>query len=735
MDKGEYQKSLMKAGTLLTRLLSYGERFVQRRLGLLAIIYNAMGTACMHMGLLHQALEYHKKDFRIGDIRLAGGDGDWERELGGGGKVGVLWMRKGERVDQALDYHHKDLRNGHISNVAVIRSRALDNIGKTKARMGKYEEAIEIWNRKKVRSGLEAAWVHSEIGRCLLHLGRYHSAKAEAKKSFHLAEEIHHDRWQMHALILLGEAELGLEHTHGAELAFENSWIIAKSLKDRKARDAIEEALLVSTGRVLQDSDYSTEWDESGSGSRSRSTQSRLDESSNLGLDPGGGGGTANLVRPKLVRDSRPKTTAHQERKLAKTRKFGKHSKAKTIGGPEDRASSLPPPSTSKETGVASCRQHDVSTDEDNLSDRQFSDVQHEGNNSNSSVRGYNLFNVSSSESSDESPARSSDDIHFSSTSFPNNCPWNTNSDDRYHSAVILKEDTHEDTFYAVSDISASEADKQPDQCVQNTASGSENPQLMKSYLGDGPKTCMSGASRSCYPLPQCPLRTGSDTHIWQAGHSKSDSSSNMFYSDSRIKNWAYDVQSSFSSLVSDRAIRPSDSARHSSPVTLGTPNYSLEGQDNYLQHQRWRDGSHNETSGGKQSTSQPQKPNVSEAQTHDTIPGSETDFSESNVQSRQRSDNSSGGSTLTSATLVDPTQPRMKGTRIKSTASAAAPVGRSASSGMVSFPASASASPKRISAGLLLQVYDPHGSSIQTAASKKGRPSSGKKLQPKLAK
>ncbi|XP_076851511.1 outer dynein arm-docking complex subunit 4 isoform X2 [Brachyhypopomus gauderio] len=158
--------------------------------------------------------------------------------------IGNALMDLGD-MDKALDNHLKDLELARHGKSMDSKSRALDNIGRVYARIGKFQQAIEAWDEKVplVHSGLEKSWLFHEIGRCYLELKQYQDAREYGTQSLHAANDISDEKWQLNANVLVAQAELKLGVYRTSVLHFEKALDLAKQLQDIVAQDAIQKAL------------------------------------------------------------------------------------------------------------------------------------------------------------------------------------------------------------------------------------------------------------------------------------------------------------------------------------------------------------------------------------------------------------------------------------------------------------------------------------------------------------
>ncbi|MBN3296485.1 TTC25 protein, partial [Amia calva] len=120
-------------------------------------------------------------------------------------------------MEGALDSHKKDLDLARQSNLSEAKSRALDNIGRVYARIGKFPQAIEAWEEKipLTKTSLEKTWLFHEIGRCHLELGRYAEGREYGEHSLVAAGETGDDEWQLNACVLVAQSE-GERHLSNA---------------------------------------------------------------------------------------------------------------------------------------------------------------------------------------------------------------------------------------------------------------------------------------------------------------------------------------------------------------------------------------------------------------------------------------------------------------------------------------------------------------------------------------
>merc|ERR1712066_248254 len=109
----------------------------------------------------------------------------------------------------AAKHHQADLEIGEQFGILDAESRGLDNLGRVYARMGKFQKAIEVWERKlpMSKTPLESTWLCHELGRCYLEQDQARTAKDYGERSLAAAQEVEDDMWQLHALVLISQSE------------------------------------------------------------------------------------------------------------------------------------------------------------------------------------------------------------------------------------------------------------------------------------------------------------------------------------------------------------------------------------------------------------------------------------------------------------------------------------------------------------------------------------------------
>ncbi|XP_055881298.1 outer dynein arm-docking complex subunit 4-like isoform X2 [Biomphalaria glabrata] len=166
--------------------------------------------------------------------------------------MGNAYLEMGDYVNAAVQ-HQMDLTIGEEVGIDDAECRALDNLGRVHARNGKYQKAIDVWERKlpKSKSTLETTWLCHEIGRCYLELGQSRSAKEYGERALQSAVEAQDDRWKLHALVLISQAEVKSQRLSSALISFEKAYEVAGLLMDEEAQDAITKAMNEVNMKVL----------------------------------------------------------------------------------------------------------------------------------------------------------------------------------------------------------------------------------------------------------------------------------------------------------------------------------------------------------------------------------------------------------------------------------------------------------------------------------------------------
>ncbi|XP_029420432.1 tetratricopeptide repeat protein 25 isoform X2 [Nannospalax galili] len=199
LTSGSAEGSLQKAEKVLKKVLEWNKEEVFNKDELVGNLYSCIGNAQIELGQMAAALESHRKDLEI-----------------------------------AKEY---DLPNS--------KSRALDNIGRVFARVGKFQQAIDTWEEKipLAKTTLEKTWLFHEIGRCYLELDQASQAQSYGEKSQQYAEEEGDLEWQLNASVLVAQAQVKVRDFESAVNNFEKALERAKLVHNNEAQQAIISAL------------------------------------------------------------------------------------------------------------------------------------------------------------------------------------------------------------------------------------------------------------------------------------------------------------------------------------------------------------------------------------------------------------------------------------------------------------------------------------------------------------
>ncbi|XP_021784866.2 tetratricopeptide repeat protein 25 isoform X2 [Papio anubis] len=199
LTSGSAEGSLQKAEKVLKKVLEWNKEEVPNKDELVGNLYSCIGNAQIELGQMAAALQSHRKDLEI-----------------------------------AKEYDLPD-----------AKSRALDNIGRVFARVGKFQQAIDTWEEKipLAKTTLEKTWLFHEIGRCYLELDQAWQAQNYGEKSQQCAEEEGDIEWQLNASVLVAQAQVKLRDFESAVNNFEKALERAKLVHNNEAQRAIISAL------------------------------------------------------------------------------------------------------------------------------------------------------------------------------------------------------------------------------------------------------------------------------------------------------------------------------------------------------------------------------------------------------------------------------------------------------------------------------------------------------------
>ncbi|KAM7137621.1 outer dynein arm-docking complex subunit 4 isoform 2-T2 [Macrochelys suwanniensis] len=158
--------------------------------------------------------------------------------------IGNAQIEMGQ-MGAALQSHKMDLEIARENDLPDAVSRALDNIGRVYARIGKFQQAIDTWEEKipLAKTSLEKTWLFHEIGRCYLELDEAAEAQDYGEKSLQSAEEEGDVEWQLNASVLVAQAQVKLQDFQSAVTNFEKALEKAKLIHNDAAMQAIIIAL------------------------------------------------------------------------------------------------------------------------------------------------------------------------------------------------------------------------------------------------------------------------------------------------------------------------------------------------------------------------------------------------------------------------------------------------------------------------------------------------------------
>nr|XP_045015746.1 outer dynein arm-docking complex subunit 4 isoform X2 [Jaculus jaculus] len=199
LTSGSAEGSLQKAEKVLKKVLGWDKEEVPNKDELVGNLYSCIGNAQIELGHMAAALQSHRKDLEI-----------------------------------AKEHDLPD-----------AKSRALDNIGRVFARVGKFQQAIDTWEEKipLAKTTLEKIWLFHEIGCCYLELDEAWQAQSYGEKSQQYAEEEGDLEWQLNASVLVAQAQVKLRDFESAVNNFEKALERAKLVHNNEAQQAIISAL------------------------------------------------------------------------------------------------------------------------------------------------------------------------------------------------------------------------------------------------------------------------------------------------------------------------------------------------------------------------------------------------------------------------------------------------------------------------------------------------------------
>ncbi|NXC36801.1 TTC25 protein, partial [Campylorhamphus procurvoides] len=199
LARGSAEESCRKAERMLKKIKGWDEDEVPNKHELIGDLHSCIGNAKVAMGQMEAALRSYKKDL--------------------------------------------DCARKHDLPDAV--SRALDSIARVYVQTSRFQQAINTWEERipMAKSSLEKAWLFHEIGRCYLELGEAETAQDFGQKSLESADEEGDVEWQLHATVLVAQAQVKLKDYRSAIMNFETALEKAKLVPDQEAQNTIVEAL------------------------------------------------------------------------------------------------------------------------------------------------------------------------------------------------------------------------------------------------------------------------------------------------------------------------------------------------------------------------------------------------------------------------------------------------------------------------------------------------------------
>ncbi|KFV94089.1 Tetratricopeptide repeat protein 25, partial [Eurypyga helias] len=158
--------------------------------------------------------------------------------------IGNAQLEMGQ-MEAALQSHKMDLEFARQNDLPDAASRALGNVGRVYARMGRFQQAADTWEEKipMAKSSPEKAWLFHEIGRCYLELNKAEAAQHYGQKSLQSADEGGDVERQLHAAVLVAQAQVKLKDYQSAIPNFEKALEKAKLIHNEAAEKAVMTAL------------------------------------------------------------------------------------------------------------------------------------------------------------------------------------------------------------------------------------------------------------------------------------------------------------------------------------------------------------------------------------------------------------------------------------------------------------------------------------------------------------
>ncbi|KAM6233822.1 outer dynein arm-docking complex subunit 4 isoform 3-T4 [Spheniscus humboldti] len=160
--------------------------------------------------------------------------------------------KKAERVLKRIQGWSDDEvpnKNELIGNLHSCIGNAQLEMGQMEAALQSHKMDLEFarqnWEEKipMAKSSLEKTWLFHEIGRCYLELNEAGAAQNYGQKSLQSADEEGDAEWQLHATVLVAQAQVKLKDYRSAIMNFEKALEKAKLIHNEAAQKAIIIAL------------------------------------------------------------------------------------------------------------------------------------------------------------------------------------------------------------------------------------------------------------------------------------------------------------------------------------------------------------------------------------------------------------------------------------------------------------------------------------------------------------
>ncbi|XP_065766831.1 outer dynein arm-docking complex subunit 4 isoform X2 [Muntiacus reevesi] len=252
LTSGSAEGSLQKAEKVLKKVLEWNKEEVPNKDELVGNLYSCIGNAQIELGQMVAALQSHRKDLEIAkeyDLPDAK-----SRALD---NIGRVFARVG-KFQQAIDTSCVGFPGGSYGKVSGCNEENLGSIPGSERSPGEgngnplqyscLENSMDggAWWEEKIplaKTTLEKTWLFHEIGRCYLELDQAWEAQSYGEKSQQCAEEEGDMEWQLNASVLVAQAQVKLRDFESAVNNFEKALERAKLVHNNEAQQAIINAL------------------------------------------------------------------------------------------------------------------------------------------------------------------------------------------------------------------------------------------------------------------------------------------------------------------------------------------------------------------------------------------------------------------------------------------------------------------------------------------------------------